>query len=73
MTKYTDRIINWDNDQWRVVGQGAVNTSPDAYNDDLVYVHLASTTRFREQRNGRNPIQIGDWVPVGVLRAGQEV
>ena len=72
MATYTNRIIHWDNDQWRVIGQGAVNTSDDAYNDDLVYVHLASTTRFREQRNGRNPIQIGDWVPVSVLRAGME-
>lgn len=69
---YRDRVINWDNDQWRVLNQGAHNTNADAYDDDLVYVHLASTTRFHEQRNGRMPIQIGDWVPVRVLRAGKE-
>lgn len=68
---YIGRTIDWDNDKWRVLGQGAINTSADAYAADLVYVHLASITRFREQRNGRNPIQIGDWVPVGVLRAGE--
>lgn len=68
---YRDRVISWDNDQWRVLGQGAHNTNQDAHGDDLVYVHLASTTRFREQRNGRYPVQISDWVPVSVLRAGK--
>lgn len=68
---YQDRIISWDNDQWRVLSQGA--TIVDENGDDLglVYVHLASTTRFRDQRNGRNPIQIGDWIPASVLRAGK--
>lgn len=71
MSDYRDRIISWDGDQWRVLSQGAHNTNPDAYDDDLVYVHLASTTRFREQCNGRIPLQIGDWVPVSLLRAAK--
>jgi len=69
MNNYSDCIIEWDNDNWRVIGQGAINSSADAYDDDLIYVHLASTTRFRCQKNGNIAIQICDWVPVRVLRA----
>lgn len=68
---YQDRIICWDNDQWRVLSQGTMVVDENGNDLGLVYVHLASTTRFREQRNGRSPIQICDWVPASVLRAGK--
>lgn len=49
--------ITWAGDVWNVAGRGAIE-------DGKVYLHLSSTTRFREQRNGKCPIQICDWVPV---------
>jgi hypothetical protein len=48
-------IINHDGDTWRVLSEGA-------YRDGKFYCHLASTTRFRQQKNGQNPIQMCDWV-----------
>lgn len=59
----TTAIINWDNDTWRVLSTGTT----DDYG--RVYTHLASTTRFHEQRNGKSPIQICDFVPAEVLKA----
>jgi len=47
--------INHDDDVWEIIGQGATR-------DGKTYCHLASTTRGREQRNGRNPVQIADWI-----------
>jgi hypothetical protein len=58
----TDKTIKHDNDTWRVLGVGAKR-------DGMVFVHLASTTRFRQQRNGKCPIQMADWLPVEVLEA----
>lgn len=55
-----NKTIKYDNDIWRILGIGAKR-------DGLVYLHLASTTRFRQQRNGQYPIQMGDWLPVEVL------
>lgn len=71
MSDYRDRIISWDGDQWRVLSQGANRGDENGDDLGLVYVHLASTTRFREQRNSRNPVQICDWVPISVLRAAK--
>lgn len=71
MSDYRNRIISWDGDQWRVLSQGASRGDQNGDELGLVYVHLASTTRFCEQRNGRTPIQIGDWVPVSLLRAAK--
>lgn len=47
--------INHDGDTWRVIGIGATS-------DGKTFLHLASTTRFRKQRNGNCPIQICDWI-----------
>ena len=47
--------IQHEGDVWEILSQGATR-------DGQTYCHLASTTKFREQRNGRNPIQIGDWI-----------
>lgn len=47
--------IKHDGDTWTIVAQGATR-------DGKVFCHLASTTRFRHQRNGKNPIQINDWI-----------
>lgn len=44
-----------DGDTWRILGIGASR-------NQQTYLHLASTTRFQEQRNGRAPVQITDWV-----------
>jgi hypothetical protein len=55
-----DKTIKHDNDIWRIVSVGAER-------DGLVYLHLASTTKFRQQRNGQRPIQMCDWLPVELL------
>lgn len=49
------QIIKHDGDTWRVLSVGSVR-------DGYVYLHLASTTRHRKQKNGDIPIQIGDWL-----------
>ena len=64
MTTSTDqaRTIKHDGDTWRIVQVGAVR-------DGKAYVHLASTTRFRQQRNGKCPVQVCDWIDVDKLPA----
>ena len=52
--------IQHDNDTWNILGQGATR-------DGKTYCHLASTTRFRQQRNGANPIQMGEWIDHAVI------
>ena len=47
--------IQKDGDTWIIIGLGVVV-------DGKRYAHLASTTRFRQQRNGKVPAQICDWV-----------
>ena len=59
---FLDKQIVVAGDVWRVLGAGAQR-------DDNTFCHLASTTRFRQQKNGKNPIQIGDWVDTAVLIA----
>jgi hypothetical protein len=59
-------IINLDGDTWRVLSTGANR-------DGKVYCHLASTTRFRQQKNGKNPIQMCDWVDESVLQNCQQL
>lgn len=54
-------IIEIDGDTWRVLGTGVDR-------DGKTFCHLASTTRFREQRNGPNPVQMCDWVESEKLR-----
>lgn len=57
-----DKIINHDGDTWRILGVGTQA-------DGKVFCHLASTTRFTQQRNGKVPRQIGDWLPIEILEA----
>jgi|Laugresbdmm110sd_1035091.scaffolds.fasta_scaffold120073_2 hypothetical protein len=59
---FLDKQIVVAGDVWRVLGAGAQR-------DGNTFCHLASTTRFRQQKNGKNPIQIGDWVDTAVLIA----
>jgi hypothetical protein len=49
-----DEIITARNDVWRVVGIGLER-------DGATFLHLASTTRFRQQRNGAVPVQTTGW------------
>lgn len=60
MDKIVGRFIKWDGDTWQVLAAGTVR-------GDTVYLHLASRTRFQSQRNGRRPIQIGDWIPISLI------
>lgn len=49
------KTIELDGDTWRVLNLGTRDNGK-------VYAHLASTTRFRKQRNGDVPIQAGVWI-----------
>ena len=62
--QFTDKIIVHIGDAWRVIGVGAQR-------DGNTFCHLASTTRFRKQKNGKNPIQISNWVDTEVLKAAR--
>jgi hypothetical protein len=48
-------IIEHDGDTWRILSEGRTD-------GDKTFCHLASTTRFRVQKNGKNPIQMCDWI-----------
>ncbi len=52
-----DHLIEHDGDRWRVMSTGVTRAE-----DGFIYCHLASTTRFTHQRNGKRPVQIVDWV-----------
>lgn len=64
ITNYSDRIIQHDGQEWRVLATGARD-------ERGVYCHLASVHNFRQQKNGKYPIQIGDFVSVAVLDSGR--
>jgi hypothetical protein len=53
-------IIEHEGDTWKIIGEGALR-------DGKVYCHLASTTRERQQRNGRVPVQIAAWIDQQVI------
>jgi hypothetical protein len=58
--------IQHDNDTWSILSEGATR-------DGKIFCHLASTTRFRRQRNGANPVQICEWIDhVVILAAAQQ-
>ena len=62
----TDLIIPHDGDTWRILGQGATR-------DGKTYCHLASTTQFRQQRNGPYPVQVCVWIdPAVILSAAMQ-
>ena len=54
MTFQQDQTIAARGDTWRVVGIGIEH-------DDATLLHLASTTRSRQQRNGAMPVQTTGW------------
>jgi hypothetical protein len=58
----TKATIRFAGDTWRVLSKGITNEAGDTY------CHLASTTRFQQQRNGSRPIQAGIWIPAVVLQ-----
>lgn len=61
MNKHTATLtIAHDGDTWVIQSQGAAR-------DGKVFCHLASTTRARVQRNGRVPVQIGDWIDADAI------
>lgn len=47
--------IEHDGDTWNIVAEGVTR-------DGKTLCHLASTTRFRQQKSGPYPIQISDWI-----------
>jgi hypothetical protein len=51
-----DDLIEIEGDTWKVIGIGFTNE------EGKTYLHLASTTRFRQQRNGKVPVQMADWL-----------
>jgi hypothetical protein len=44
--------IEFEGDIWNVVNFGAIDQEAG-----LIWAHLSSTTRFHQQRNGKNPVQ----------------
>lgn len=58
----TEAIIKIEGDTWRILSVGMQF-------DSTVMCHMASTTRFRDQRNGKSPIQELLDVPAKVLEA----
>lgn len=63
-TNYNDLVIQHDDEAWRVLGTGVRD-------ERGVYCHLASVNRFRQQKNGKYPVQIADFIPVAVLENGR--
>lgn len=53
---FLGRTVAIDSDVWTVTGVGVTDA------DGFVYLHLASTTRFRQQRNGKVPVQIATFI-----------
>ena len=50
------QTIDHDGDTWEIIGIGRTRE------DGRIYLHLASTTRFFPQRNGKRPAMIADWL-----------
>jgi hypothetical protein len=59
-TATTYQTIELDGDTWAVIGLGVRQ-------DEKVYAHLASTTRYLQQRNGRCPIQVCDFISESLI------
>lgn len=51
-----DRTAAFDGDVWKVIGVGVTDA------DGFVFLHLASTTRFCQQRNGKVPVQMNTFM-----------
>lgn len=57
-----DPTLDLHGDTWRILGTGA-------YADGAVICHLASTSQFRQQRNGAVPVQRQDAVAAELVEA----
>lgn len=57
-----DKIVSVDADIWKVLNVGNVD-------DDRIYLHLASTTRFNKQRNGMVAVQMADWFDIDFINS----
>ena len=62
MTDLSKFLITLDGDEWVVVSVGFAD-----HNTGNVYCHLRSTTRFVQQKNGKRPVQIADWLPISLF------
>jgi hypothetical protein len=51
-----DDTIEHDGDTWKIIGIGWTRET------GVTFLHLASTTRFFAQRNGKRPAMIADWI-----------
>lgn len=65
--EFLDRTIAIDNDVWKVIGVGVTDA------DGFTFLHLASTTRFRQQRNGKVPVQMGEWLAPEVFALAESL
>lgn len=59
-----ESVIQHDNDTWRILGIGTKK-------DGKTLCHLASTTVFTHQKNGKRPKQITDWIDDHVVESCQ--
>jgi hypothetical protein len=59
LTKF---LISLDGDEWTVVNSGVVDAD-----SGTIYLHLKSTTRFRQQKNGKVPVQMAEWLPLSLF------
>lgn len=57
-------IVRYQGDTWRVLGVGSEWNGAH-------YLHLASTTRHVQERNGARPIQMADFIAPAELEAVQ--
>ncbi len=51
--------ITWEGEVWNIVNLGAIDQEAGK-----IWVHLSSTTRFRQQKNGKVPVQMLDQLPI---------
>lgn len=59
-------IIHHDGDTWRIIGFGATRSCEFG---PQTFCHLASTTRFSVQRNGKRPVQICEWIDAPAIES----
>ena len=60
MKHLIDTQIEIDGQTWIVLNVGLVD-------GDRVYLHLRSTTQFRQAKNGKHWVQMADWFPVSLF------
>lgn len=61
-TDLIGKIITVDGDTFAIINVGFTV-------DGKIYLHLSSTTRFRQQRNGKCPVQAADWFDLEEIEA----